>query len=130
MGREARARGESARRGRRWPVKVKAAVLYGPGMKYQIEEVELDPPGENEVLVRFAASGMCHSDEDLGTGDLVADPSRTPGGATQVPMIAGHEGVGVVEETGPGVTGLRPGDHVVTSFIPSCGPCPSCASGQ
>jgi NDMA-dependent alcohol dehydrogenase len=119
-----------ARQGRRWPVLVKAAVLYGPGTKYQIEEIELDPPGENEVLVRFAASGLCHSDEHLVTGDLVADPSRTPGAGTQFPMIAGHEGAGVVEETGPGVTALRPGDHVVTSFIPSCGTCPSCASGQ
>ena len=111
-------------------MKVKAAVLYGPGTKYQIEEVELDPPGENEVLVRFAASGMCHSDEHLVTGDLVADPERTPGAVRQFPMIAGHEGAGVVEEAGPGVTELRPGDHVVTSFIPSCGTCPSCASGQ
>jgi Zn-dependent alcohol dehydrogenase len=73
---------------------------------------------------------MCHSDEHLVTGDLVADPSRTPGAARQFPMIAGHEGAEVVEVTGPGVTGLRPGDHVVTSFIPSCGTCPSCASGQ
>ena len=105
-------------------MKVKAAVLHGTGMKYQIEEIELDPPGENEVLVRFAASGMCHSDEHLVTGDLVADPERTPGAARQFPMIAGHEGAGVVEETGPGVSGLRPGDHVVTSFIPSCGTCP------
>jgi NDMA-dependent alcohol dehydrogenase len=115
---------------RQGPVKVKAAVLYGTGMKYQIEEIELDPPGENEVLVRFAASGMCHSDEHLVTGDLVADPERTPGASRQFPMIAGHEGAGVVEEAGPGVTELRPGDHVVTSFIPSCGTCPSCASGQ
>ena len=112
------------------PVKVKAAVLYGTGMKYQIEEIELDPPGENEVLVRYAASGMCHSDEHLVTGDLVADPERTPGAVRQFPIITGHEGAGVVEEAGPGVTDLRPGDHVVTSFIPSCGTCPSCASGQ
>src|SRR3984957_14550162 len=139
------ARGESARHERQGPVKVKAAVLYGPGTKYQVEEIELDPPGESEVLVRFAASGMCHSEEHLVTGALVADPSRTPGAVRQFPMIAGHEGAGAVEETGPvvtgvragvvdetvpGVTGLRPGDHVGTSFIPSCGTCPSCASGQ
>jgi len=111
-------------------MKVKAAVLYGPGTKYQIEEIELDPPGEGEVLVKFAASGMCHSDEHLVTGDLVADPKLMPAAARQFPMIAGHEGAGVVQETGSGVTGLRPGDHVVTSFVPSCGVCPACASGH
>lgn len=72
-----------ARRGRDGPVKVTATVLYGTGMKYQIEEIELDPPGENEVLARFAASGMCHSDEHVVTRDLVADPERTPGAVRQ-----------------------------------------------
>ena len=106
-------------------------LLYGPGTKYQIEEVKLDLPGENEVL--RAVRGERHvplSTSTWSSGDLVADPERTPGAVRQFPMIAGHEGAGVVEEAGPGVTELRPGDHVVTSFIRSCGTCPSCASGQ
>jgi S-(hydroxymethyl)glutathione dehydrogenase/alcohol dehydrogenase len=112
-------------------MKVKAAVLYGPGMKYQVEEIELDPPKEGEVLVKFAATGMCHSDEHLVTGDMVLPDEVTDAmGWQQFPIIAGHEGAGVVEEVGPGVTALRPGDHVVTSFVPSCGSCPPCASGH
>ncbi|WP_246115863.1 alcohol dehydrogenase catalytic domain-containing protein [Trebonia kvetii] len=107
---------------------MKAAVLYGPGTKYQIEQIELDPPREDEVLVKFAAAGLCHSDEHLVTGDMVADPAY---GSTwkQFPMIAGHEGAGVIEEVGPGVTSVRPGDHVVTSFVPSCGVCPPAHRG-
>lgn len=112
-------------------MRVKAAVLYGPGTKYQVEEIELDPPKEGEVLVKFAATGMCHSDEHLVTGDMVLPEEITAAmGWQQFPIIAGHEGAGVVEEVGPGVTALRPGDHVVTSFVPSCGSCPSCASGH
>ena len=112
-------------------MKVKAAVLYEAGAKYQVEEIELDPPKEGEVLVKFAATGMCHSDEHLVTGDMVLPQEITEMmGWQQFPIIAGHEGAGVVEEVGPGVTALQPGDHVVTSFVPSCGSCPSCASGH
>jgi len=112
-------------------MKVKAAVLYGPGMKYEIEEVTLDPPKEGEVLVKYAASGMCHSDEHLVTGDMVLPAEISDAmGWLQFPMIAGHEGAGVIEEVGPGVTGFQVGDHVVTSFIPACGTCPSCVTGR
>jgi S-(hydroxymethyl)glutathione dehydrogenase/alcohol dehydrogenase len=110
-------------------MKVKAAVLYGPHTKYQIEEIELDPPRQHEVLVKFTASGLCHSDEHLVTGDLAASPEHAPN-SRQYPVIAGHEGAGVVVEAGPEVAGLKPGDHVVTSFVPSCGVCPACTTGH
>jgi S-(hydroxymethyl)glutathione dehydrogenase/alcohol dehydrogenase len=85
-----------------------------------VEEIDLDPPGPGEVLVKLAASGMCHSDEHLVTGDL-------PFG---LPIIGGHEGAGVVQEVGEGVSWLAPGDHVVFGFIPSCGRCASCSTGH
>jgi S-(hydroxymethyl)glutathione dehydrogenase/alcohol dehydrogenase len=85
-----------------------------------VEEIELDPPGPGEVLVKLAASGMCHSDEHVVTGDL----------PFQLPIIGGHEGGGVVEEIGAGVSWLAPGDHVVFGFVPSCGRCPSCSTGH
>ena len=102
-------------------MKSQAAVLWGVGEDWSVEEVELDGPRDGEVLVRLAASGLCHSDEHLVTGDL-----PVPG----FPYIGGHEGAGEVVEVGPGVTGLAVGDHVVFGFIPSCGQCPSCASGH
>ena len=106
-------------------MKTKAAVLYAPHTEYQVEEIELDPPKDGEVLVKFAASGMCHSDEHLVTGDMVLDAEITEMmGWQQFPIIAGHEGAGEVVEVGPGVTDLAVGDHVVTSFIPSCGRVP------
>ncbi len=112
-------------------MKTKAAVLYGPHTEYQVEDIELDPPKEGEVLVKFAASGMCHSDEHLVTGDMVLDTEIAEMmGWQQFPIIAGHEGAGEVVEVGPGVTELAVGDHIVTSFVPSCGHCPSCASGH
>jgi NDMA-dependent alcohol dehydrogenase len=112
-------------------MKTKAAVLYGPHTEYQIEEIDLDPPKEGEVLVKFAASGMCHSDEHLVTGDMVLDEEiAAMMGWKQFPIIAGHEGAGEVVEVGPGVPDLAVGDHVVTSFVPSCGVCPSCSTGH
>ena len=101
-------------------MKTKAAVLWETGSPWSVEEIELDPPGPGEVLVKMAASGMCHSDEHLVTGDL----------PFQLPIIGGHEGAGVVQEVGPGVSWLAPGDHVVFGFIPSCGKCPSCSTGH
>ena len=112
-------------------MRTRAAVLYAPHTEYKIEEIELDDPRENEVLVRFVASGMCHSDEHMVTGDMAMDPAIVEMlGWQQYPIILGHEGAGVVEKVGPGVTELAVGDHVVTSFVPSCGRCPSCAKGQ
>jgi len=101
-------------------MKTKAAILWEVGKDWSVEEIELDPPKEGEVLVKMAASGLCHSDEHLFTGDLPFD----------LPIIGGHEGAGVVTEVGPGVTTLKEGDHVVFGFIPSCGRCPSCSTGH
>ncbi len=112
-------------------MRTRAAVLYAPHTEYVIEEIELDPPKADEVLVKFVASGMCHSDEHMVTGDMAMDPAILEMlGWKQYPIIMGHEGGGVVVEVGPGVTELAVGDHVVTSFVPSCGRCPSCASGH
>jgi NDMA-dependent alcohol dehydrogenase len=102
-------------------VKTQAAVLWEYGQDWQVEEIELDDPREGEVLVRLAASGLCHSDEHVRVGDL---PMQ------ELPAIGGHEGAGVVEKVGPNVTTVREGDHVVLSYIPACGRCPSCAQGH
>jgi S-(hydroxymethyl)glutathione dehydrogenase/alcohol dehydrogenase len=101
-------------------VQTEAAILWELNTDWSVETIDLDPPKEGEVLVKLAASGMCHSDEHLVTGDL--------GGV--LPIIGGHEGAGVVQEVGPGVADLKPGDHVVFGFIPACGQCPSCARGR
>jgi len=101
-------------------MKTKAAVLWEVNAPWSVEEIELDAPGPGEVLVKIAASGMCHSDEHLTTGDL----------PFALPIVGGHEGAGVVEQVGEGVSWLAPGDHVVFGFIPSCGRCPSCSTGH
>ena len=112
-------------------MKSKAAILWETHTKWSVEEIELDPPKAGEVLVKLAASGLCHSDEHLVTGDMVLDPALAEAfGLEQLPVIGGHEGAGEVVEVGPNVQNLAPGDHVVLSFIPSCGRCPSCAIGQ
>jgi NDMA-dependent alcohol dehydrogenase len=98
----------------------RAAILFESPGRYEVHTVELDPPKEHEVLVRMVASGLCHSDLHLLTGDQ----------PTLLPICPGHEGAGIVESVGRGVTGLLPGDHVVTSFIPSCGRCRYCAAGR
>ena len=104
-------------------MKTKAAILWERHALWSVEEIELDPPKTSEVLVKLAASGMCHSDEHLVTGDLA-------GATGEPPCIGGHEGAGVVMEVGPGVFSVAPGDHVVFGFVPACGRCPSCASGH
>ena len=101
-------------------MKTKAAVLRELEGKWEVEEVELDPPAPDEVLVKLTASGLCHSDEHLRTGDL----------PMQLPVVGGHEGAGVVVGTGPGVTQVAEGDPVVLSFLPSCGRCSYCARGM
>jgi NDMA-dependent alcohol dehydrogenase len=104
-------------------VKTKAAILWERNSPWSVEEIELDAPKAGEVLVKMAASGMCHSDEHLVTGDLA-------GATPEPPLIGGHEGAGVVMEVGPGVFSVQPGDHVVFGFVPACGRCPSCAEGH
>ena len=94
--------------------------MWETNTPWSVEEIDLDPPGPGEVLVKLAASGMCHSDEHLVTGDL----------PFELPIIGGHEGAGVVQEVGEGVSWLAAGDHVVFGFIPSCGRCPSCSTGH
>ncbi len=101
-------------------MKTKAAVLWEVNKPWSVEEIELDPPGPGEVLVKLAASGLCHSDEHVVTGDL----------PFALPIIGGHEGAGVVQEVGAGVSWLASGDHVVFGFIPSCGRCVSCSTGH
>jgi NDMA-dependent alcohol dehydrogenase len=101
------------------PITTTAAVLWELGGKWEVEEVELDPPGPGEVLVELTASGLCHSDEHLVTGDL----------PVAYPMIGGHEGAGRVVEAGPGVTEVEVGDPVVMTFLPSCGRCSYCVRG-
>lgn len=101
-------------------MKTTAAILRGLDEKWSVEEVELDPPKAGEVLVKLAASGLCHSDEHLRTGDI----------PIPFPVVGGHEGAGVVEEVGPGVTAVAPGDHVVLAFVPACGTCRYCTEGR
>jgi alcohol dehydrogenase len=109
-------------------MKTRAAVLfktgltppYGVSRPLRVMDVELDPPGPGEVLVRVRAAGLCHSDLS------VLDGTRS----RQLPMILGHECAGEVEKLGPGVTDLRVGDHVVASFVPSCGACEPCIGGR
>ena len=101
-------------------MKTRAAVLWDRNKEWSVEDIELDPPKQGEVLVALGGSGLCHSDEHVVTGDL----------PTAVPIVGGHEGAGIVEEVGPGVTGLAPGDRVIFSFVPSCGNCRACTSGM
>ncbi len=109
-------------------MRTKAAVLheigrprpYAETRPLLIEELELDPPGEGEVLVRIGAAGLCHSDLSVVNGDR----------PRPVPMALGHEAAGEVVEVGKGVTDLVPGDHVVMIFVPSCGHCLPCMEGR
>jgi NDMA-dependent alcohol dehydrogenase len=101
-------------------MRTRAAVMRATGKPLEIEEIELDPPREGEVLLRMAAAGICGSDLHILKGEL---PSP-------VPAVAGHEGSGVVEAVGPGVTRVKPGDHVIQTFIAMCGQCEACLRGQ
>jgi S-(hydroxymethyl)glutathione dehydrogenase / alcohol dehydrogenase len=98
-------------------VKVRAAVLERFGEPLVVQEVDLADPKDGEVLVRLVACGVCHTDLYTASG---VDPSG------YAPTVLGHEGGGVVEKTGPGVTSVGPGDHVVTLFSPQCGECEHC----
>ncbi|MFZ5508817.1 MAG: zinc-dependent alcohol dehydrogenase family protein [Pseudomonadota bacterium] len=109
-------------------MKIRAAVLsamgaslpYAQSRPLAIEELDLDPPGPGEVLVKVAAAGLCHSDLSVINGDR----------PRPLPMALGHEAAGIVEELGAGVTDLQRGDHVVMVFVPSCGHCLPCAEGR
>lgn len=101
-------------------MRMKAAVLYGVKQPLKVEEVELDPPKQGEVLVKMVATGVCHSDLHVYTGDL----------PRPFPVILGHEGAGIVQGVGPGVTRFKAGDHVVLTYLPACGQCKWCHIGQ
>ena len=101
-------------------MKTRAAVLRDAHKPFEVIELDLDGPKENEVLIRYVAAGLCHSDLHLIDGDLVP----------RFPIVGGHEGAGIIEEVGPGVTKVKPGDHVVCSFIPNCGTCRYCSTGR
>jgi S-(hydroxymethyl)glutathione dehydrogenase / alcohol dehydrogenase len=102
-------------------MKMRAAVLEEFGEPLQVQELELADPREGEVLVRLEACGVCHTDLYTASG---ADPSG------YAPAVLGHEGAGVVEKVGPGVTSLAEGDHVVTLFCAHCGECIHCMDGR
>ncbi|MFE7617364.1 zinc-binding dehydrogenase [Streptomyces sp. NPDC057496] len=93
---------------------------YSRTRPVEVEELELGAPREGEVLVRVAAASLCHSDLSVVNGDRVRP----------LPMALGHEAVGIVEDIGPGVGRVSPGDHVALVFVPSCGFCADCAAGR
>ena len=109
-------------------IKTRAAVLhemmkprpYAQSKPLVIEEVELEPPGEGELLLRIRAAGLCHSDLSSLNGDR----------PRQLPMVIGHEAAGEILEIGPGVRDLKVGDHVILVFVPICGHCAPCAEGR
>ena len=97
-------------------MKIKGAVLREPGKPYSIEELELEPPKEKEALIRYVYTGFCHSDLHNLLGSV----------KMRLPLVAGHEAAGIVEQTGPGCTRVKKGDHVVATFMVPCGECPQC----
>lgn len=101
-------------------MKTTAAVIHETGKPLELVELDVAAPGEGEVLVRYTHAGLCHSDLHVMQGDMKG----------WLPLVLGHEGSGVVEDVGPGVTRVAPGDHIVCSFIPSCGHCHWCSTGQ
>ncbi len=100
---------------------VKAAVALEPGKPLRIETVQLEPPQAGEALIEIKATGVCHTDDFTLSG-------KDPEGL--FPAILGHEGAGIVIETGPGVTRLKPGDHVIPLYVPECRQCEYCLSGK
>ena len=102
-------------------IKSKAAIAWGPGQPLSIEEVEVMPPQAGEVRVRIVATGVCHTDAFTLSGE---DPEGV------FPCILGHEGGGIVESVGEGVTSVKVGDHVIPLYTPECGECKFCKSGK
>lgn len=101
-------------------MKSSSAILWGVGESWTVEQVDLLEPGAGEVLVSIRATGLCHSDDHAVTGDA----------AFPLPIVGGHEGAGVIEAVGPGVTRVAVGDHVVLAFNSPCGHCQYCANGR
>ena len=99
---------------------MKAAICFETGKPLRVEDVELDAPRADEVLVRIAAAGVCHSDYSVVTGVM----------PTRLPCVLGHEGAGIVEEVGAGVEHVRPGDPVLLSWVAQCGTCFYCRAGE
>jgi Zn-dependent alcohol dehydrogenase len=99
----------------------RGAVLAAPGEPVRVEEIDVAAPEDGEVLVRLAASGVCHTDRYV---------MEQGGWGHPYPILLGHEGAGVVEAVGPGVGDLAPGDRVVVSYRAPCGSCPACARGD
>ncbi|HJP39486.1 MAG: S-(hydroxymethyl)glutathione dehydrogenase/class III alcohol dehydrogenase [Gammaproteobacteria bacterium] len=102
-------------------MKSRAAIAWAAGQPLAIEEIDVEGPKAGEVLVRLVATGVCHTDAFTLSG---ADPEGL------FPSILGHEGGGLVEEVGAGVSGLKPGDHVIPLYTPECGSCSFCTSGK
>ncbi|MCK5887565.1 MAG: alcohol dehydrogenase catalytic domain-containing protein, partial [Alcanivorax sp.] len=102
-------------------MKSKAAIAWGPKQPLSIEEVDVMPPQAGEVRIRVIASGVCHTDAFTLSGE---DPEGI------FPTILGHEGGGIVESVGEGVTSLKVGDHVIPLYTPECGECKFCTSGK
>ncbi|MFA7826634.1 S-(hydroxymethyl)glutathione dehydrogenase/class III alcohol dehydrogenase [Aeromonas dhakensis] len=102
-------------------IKCKAAIAWGPGQPLSIEEIEVMPPQAGEVRVRIVATGVCHTDAFTLSGE---DPEGV------FPCILGHEGGGIVESIGEGVTSVKVGDHVIPLYTPECGECKFCKSGK
>ena len=99
---------------------MKAAVLYAPNQPLVIEDVEVEEPQANEVLIKTSATGVCHSDLHFMEGKWMYP----------MPVVLGHESAGVVEKVGPGVTNVKEGDRVVVAFVQSCGNCDRCTTGR
>ncbi len=102
-------------------MKMKAAICWEPKAPFEVEEIDLEGPKRGECLVRLAASGVCHTDAFTMSGE---DPEGL------FPVVLGHEGAGVVEEVGPGVSSVAVGDHVIPLYIPECRECKYCVSGR
>ena len=100
-------------------MKTRAAVLRKGGEPWELTELDLDEPKAGEVLIRYEAAGLCHSDEHIRAQ-----------GVARMPLVGGHEGAGVIEKTGPAVTRVKEGDRVACSYIPVCGTCRYCSTGH
>jgi S-(hydroxymethyl)glutathione dehydrogenase/alcohol dehydrogenase len=102
-------------------MKTRGAIIRQAPGKYEVVDLELDDPRQGELRVKMVASGMCHSDDHIATGDM---PVGT------YPFAGGHEGGGIIDTVGPNTPGFSPGDKVVFSFLPGCGKCRWCATGH